>query len=357
MKTLVLPLAALAILALSCDGYARQTPFDRLPPEQFDVVPPTQHVEGAPGEMTTKGASCRVLPTGETRRRIVDVAVQEWGFFGFSIVDETNGQDQFQRPTGVGAAGNSQPEAPNRRRRFRRIDPEESARVASSIAGYWAVTPDRSWVIDRQNAAWNGRNGVGARWRDPWSAAFVSWVMCEGGLGDTSQFRRAIAHHTYIDQAIRARDRGSTGAAFVAYDLGEAAIEPGDLLCRGSRPSYRTIAERRRQMGVGARTHCDIVVKVDESGGRILAIGGNVRGSVSLKLLPAIREAEAYLRPTARRGRTVFAHLKLQADPIEADALDASPTILALPCALVLRTPTRLVARTLAFAGAIADRC
>ena len=29
-------------------------------------------------------------------------------------------------------------------------------------------------------------------------------------------------------------------------------------------------------------------------------------------------------------GRTVFAHLKLRADPIEADALDNSPTIKAL---------------------------
>ena len=357
MKTFALPLAALAVLALALDGYARQTPLDRLPPEQFDVVPPTEHVEGTPGEMTTQRAACRVLPTGETRRRIVDVAVQEWGFFGFSIVDETNVDDRFQRPTGVRTAGSPETEAPNRRRRFRRVDPEEAARVASSIGGYWAVTPDGNWVLDRQNAAWNGRNGVGARWRDPWSAAFVSWVMCEGGLGTANQFRRAIAHHTYIDQAIRARDLGSAEAAFFAYDLGEAAIEPGDLLCRGSRPAYRTIAERRRQMGVGARTHCDIVVKVDESGGRILAIGGNVRGSVSLKLLPAIREAEAYLRPSARRGRTVFAHLKLQADSIEADALDASPTILALPCALVLRTPTRLVARTLTAAGAIANRC
>ena len=351
MKKFALPLAALAVLAISCDGYARQTPFNRLPSEQFDVVPPTQHVEGAPGEMTTQGASCRVLPTGETRRRIVDVAVQEWGFFGFPIVDETNVGVRIPRAASV------PPAVPTGRRRFRRIDPEESARVASSIAGYWAVTPDRSWVLDRQNAAWNGRNGVAARWRDPWSAAFVSWVMCEGGLGTTDQFRRDIAHHTYIDQAIRARDRGSTRAAFVAYDVGEAAIEPGDLLCRGSRPAYRTIAERRRQMGVGARTHCDIVVKVDDSGGRILAIGGNVRGSVSLKLLPAIREEEAHLRPTARRGRTVFAHLKLQADPIDSDALDESPTIQALPCALVLRTPTRLVARTLAAAGAIADRC
>jgi hypothetical protein len=38
------------------------------------------------------------------------------------------------------------------------------------------------------------------------------------------------------------------------------------------------------QMGVGARTHCDVVVKIDEPAGRIHAIGGNVGRAVSLKL-------------------------------------------------------------------------
>jgi hypothetical protein len=156
--------------------------------------------------------------------------------------------------------------------------------------------------------------------------------MCEGGLGTASQFQRAIAHHTYIDQAIRARDGSAKQAAFVAYDPGEAAVEPGDLLCTARRPVYRTLAERRRQMGQGARSHCDVVVKVDEAGGRIYAIGGNVGRAVSMKLLPARKENGKYLRPvlqsTAGNGRPVFAHLKLQAKPIEPDALDASPTTL-----------------------------
>ncbi len=354
MKTLILPLAAFALLAVPTDGSAQQSSLDRLPPDQFDVVPPTDHVAGEPGAMKIQQSGCRALPTGRTRRRIVDVAVQEWGFFGFSIVDETVTE---RRTVGPGAVP-----SPNRpgsgtrsRRRFRRLDPRESERVAASIGGYWAVTPGGDWILEKQNEAWNGPGGIGTRWRNPWSAAFVSWVMCESGLGNASQFQRAIAHHTYIDQAIRARDRGTTQSAFVAYDVGEAAIEPGDLLCRGSRPAYRNLSERRRQMGIGARTHCDLVVKVDESEERILAIGGNVRGSVSLKLLPAFLEEGKYLRPpgrsTSRGRRVVFAHLKLRADPIEADALDNSPTVKALTCAAGLRTSSRVAARNLAAAG------
>ena len=170
----------------------------------------------------------------------------------------------------------------------------------ASIAGYWAVTPEGSWIVGRQNDDWKGPDGIGARWNAPWSAAFISWVMCEAGLGKAAQFQRAIAHHAYIDQAIRARDGRAAQAAFAAYDMGETAINPGDLLCSSRRPVYRTLAERRRQPGVGARTHCDIVVKVDETRERILAIGGNVRATVSLKLLRAQRQTW----PAVARGRS-----------------------------------------------------
>ena len=303
-------------------GYAQSAALDRLPPDLFDVVPPSARVLGTPGDMTIQPAPCRTLPMADVRQRIVDVAVQEWGFFGFTVVDQTVGQTTVDT-TDRGF--------PRRRHRRPRLSPAESARVAGSIAGYWTVTPEGGWILDAQNGVWQGPSGLAARWRYPWSAAFVSWVMCEGGLGDARQFRRAVAHHAYIDQAIRARDDGAARAAFTAYDIGEAPVVPGDLLCSARRPAYRSIGERRLQMGNGARTHCDIVVKLDAPRARILALGGNVRGAVSLKLLPAARDPGEGLRPVPG-ARRIFAHLKLRAEPIEADALDHSPTMRALAC-------------------------
>lgn len=302
-----------AVLAAASVSHVALASFDRLSPDVLDVMPPSSRVSGEPGEMTVRQDSCRAFPARDVRRRIVDVAIQEWGFFGYRIVDQT-AQNSLRRPP--------------------RLGPAEAARVAESIAGYWTVTPDGEWILDRQNRAWNGPSGVAARWRDPWSAAFVSWVMCEGGLANSSQFRRAIAHYVYIDQAIRARDADESQTAFAAYDVGEAAIQPGDLLCTARRAAYRTVNERRRQLGNSVRSHCDIVVQVDEANELILAIGGNVRGSVRLKLLPAVRFPGEAMRPVDQSmipgGRVVFAHLKLRADPIEADALDNSPTIKAL---------------------------
>lgn len=323
-------------------GSAQSTPFERLPAARLDVTPPAGRVSGSPGSMAIRRTSCGDLPRDDVRRRIVDIAVQEWGFFGFMVVDQTT----FD--TGGRTA----------RRSWRRWrpSPTESLRIADSIAGYWAVTPQGGWILNAQNAIWNGPGGVSARWRYPWSAAFVSWVMCEAGLGDASRFERAVAHHTYIDQAIRARASDETPAGFAAYDIGATAIAPGDLLCSARRPAYRSIAERRRQMGAGARTHCDIVVKLDPARDRILAIGGNVRGRVSLKLLPAAREPGKHLRPVGG-ARPLFAHLKLRAAPIGADAFERTPTMRALGCAGELPARATLTAEHLLPDGARASRC
>lgn len=328
-----------AVLLAGALGQARQSPgIDRLPADVLDVKPPSARVTGTPGSMRALETGCRgrrVSLDAALRRQIVDIAVQEWAFFGFTVVDQSTLETAI--PTG------SMAPPPQRRGRFGRLPESEAARVATSIAGYWTVTSEGQWVIDQQNTEWKGRAGIAARWRSPWSAAFISWVMCESGLTDAGVFQRAVAHHRYIDQAIRARDGAAPEAAFVAYDAGEASIEPGDLLCSGRRPAYVSLAERRRQLGEGARTHCDIVVSVDPARSRILAVGGNVRSRVSLKVLPASRDADDLLRPfdfsdvelddnPYRGARPVFAHLKLRAAGIEQDALERSATVRTLGC-------------------------
>jgi len=288
----------------------------RLPLDVLDVRPPLERVTGMPGSMRITDRSCRSMPLSDVRRRIVDTAVQEWAIFGYGVDDQARLAPTTQ---------------PMPRGAFARLSATESARLASTIAGYWAATPDSDWILQRQNANWN-TEGSGARWRDAWSAAFISWVMCESGLGSNDQFRRAIAHHTYIDQAIRATDGRDAEAVFTAHDPGDAAIEPGDMLCRGSRPLYRTLAERRAQLGAGARTHCDIVVKVDAEAQKIMVIGGNVRSSVRMKVLHAVQEEGQALRPLSDNGRALFAHLKLEAPSIALNALDSTPTLLARTC-------------------------
>jgi hypothetical protein len=310
-------LSACLFITISAALHAQNSEsLQRLPLDILDVKAPSERVAGTPGNMQIIDRSCHSSPATDVRRRIVNTAVQEWAYFGYGIDRQPRTIPGSQAmPRGA----------------FARLSPTESARLATSIAGYWAATPNSDWILQRQNANWNS-DGPGARWRDAWSAAFISWVMCESGLGESHQFRRAIAHHTYIDQAIRASDDHDSSAAFTAYKPGSEKLEPGDMLCRGTRPAYRTLAERRAQLGVGARTHCDIVVKVDEQGQQIMVIGGNVRSSVRMKVLHAVQDDGEQLRPLSDNGRALFAHLKLAADAIELNALDNTPSMASLNC-------------------------
>jgi len=94
-------------------------------------------------------------------------------------------------------------------------------------------------------------------------------------------------------------------------------------------------------MGVGASSHCDIVVAVDVPGERILAIGGNVLRSVSLKVLPGARDPQGGLRARTTAGVPLFAHLRLRADPIAANALAESPVLAAFACPGSAQTSAR----------------
>lgn len=320
-------------LSLPMPASAQNGAYARLPAEVLDVRAPTERVVGRPGEMRFGDRSCRSEPVANLRTRIVDTAVQEWAYFGFSKLDYTT-EEEVNRQSNIS------------RSRWSLLEGAQAIRLADSIAGYWAAAPDSAWILQRQNERWKTL-GLDTRWRDAWSAAFISWVMCENGLGDEARFARAVAHHTYIDQAIRARDGQLQGTAYVAFDTGEQPVQPGDLLCRGSRPAYRSLDERRRHLGVGARTHCDIVVKVDEDNAVFSVIGGNVRGTVGMKLLPATRTAAGNLAPAPYGERQLFAHLKLNADAAPLNALDLSPTMQAAGCVRP-SAPTQLASLTLA---------
>lgn len=142
--------------------------------------------------------------------------------------------------------------------------------------GYW----------QRVGVYW--RNGLFMGWTgkdtdEAWSAAFISWVMREAGLGNSFQYSEWHAH--YINQAIDGRAAGDQDLAFWGYRLTERAPQVGDLVCY------------RRQDDVAFwqrpetyKSHCDLVVEVRP--GEIDVIGGNVQDSVTLKTLATNREGK-----------------------------------------------------------------
>ena len=336
---------------------AQSVVMERLESWMLDVASPTSRIAGDAGSMVLLDRSCRTdIPDANLRRRIVDIAAQEWGYFGFPVIDEIAAAAARQEAE---ARGTSALAFERLLRRADRPDAAEVMRTATAVAGYWAVTSEGAWIVAGQSDIWNqpdprSERGNRVRWEDPWSAAFISWVACEAGLGNPDRFSRAVAHHVYIDQAIRARDTAAAEGAYVAYDIGEEPLSPGDLVCSSRAPIYRSIAERRAQLGQGARTHCDFVVAIDQQERRILTIGGNVRGRVALKIFPARgTDTNLHLQShvTDSERRVMFAHLKLRTDPIETNALVSSATLRRLACDLQLSVPQRLLDAGLSACG------
>ena len=163
--------------------------------------------------------------------------------------------------------------------------------------GYWE--DDDSGHSRRVNAYWRAAGQPrlsGLDCNQPWSAAFISWVMRDAGV-PASQFRPAIAHWVYLSQAID--EAGLPGRWFVPRRVSDYSPQPGDLICssRGPRRPRMINGYTTASLLRNTNTHCDLVVAT--KGGRIEAIGGNVRNSVSR--ISAELDSQGRLQSNPRR--------------------------------------------------------
>lgn len=122
---------------------------------------------------------------------------------------------------------------------------------------------------------WNSVGWDTSRWTpssQPWSAAFISYVMQKAGAG--KNFKSAVGHSDYIRDAVKNRKENNKNP-FKAYRLNEKKVEVGDLVCysRQNNVGYDTTT--------GYKSHCDIVVSSDNNEAQV--IGGNVGHSVTKK--------------------------------------------------------------------------
>ena len=172
---------------------------------------------------------------GNFKEEIVTIASQQWEFFDRGNLKETE-ENAWQR-----------------------------------VVEYWE-TPDvkNPLEVDTPEEVGDGNNA--------WSAAFISWVMHEGGVRD--EFDGSLRHSDYINDAIQAKENNDSDSAFFGYRLNEYSPQIGDLVgyARQDGVNYDTATKTGNY-----KSHTDIVVDVRE--GEIDVIGGNVSESVTKKTL------------------------------------------------------------------------
>jgi hypothetical protein len=146
--------------------------------------------------------------------------------------------------------------------------------------------------------------------RNPWSAAFISWVMTLVGAG--AAFKRSAAHYAYVAAAKRNRIGNDVNNPFWAYRITEVAPEVGDLVCKARKPpksaQCSTVSYDNIDSGSYWPAHCDIVTEVRPN--EITVIGGNVGNSVDEKTIRI--DARGFLPEKAKDGCRFIAVVKVR---------------------------------------------
>lgn len=289
------PAACLVVLAmgagLTLAGCQRDLPVETLSIETSvsPLLPDARVAISDAGHVTVVKTGCPKEPRPSyIRQRIVDLAVSQWRRFGYPVVNRssrfkglTDAQLQrlvMQRVPALRLSSGAEPA----------VATERENSVDGAIAGYWSVVdPWPSKAGDpapRSRLRYRNEHLFSSRsWNEPWSAAFVSWVLCEAGADDIA-FPKSSSHIQFLIDA-QDMERSRLGwYRSVRPDL-PAPIEAGDIIC-----SARGTTDQQKISGALDSTmpaHCDIVVATDTGQGILLAIGGNVRDKVALSIISA----------------------------------------------------------------------
>jgi len=184
------------------------------------------------------------------------------------------------------------------------------------VAGYWRDSGTLN-ALGSQPGASSCIAPIGTRYTDsdcraflvdnPWSAAFISWVMRRAGVPG---FAASPRHIDYI----RAAYQGGAGAT--PYRLADPGVEkpaPGDLLCflrdRASTLSHAGLIQALARGTAGNwKSHCEIVVSANLGGDQTLyLVSGNVMNTVAMRLLPLDRSGRIEPPPPRQEGTTPVA--------------------------------------------------
>jgi hypothetical protein len=143
-----------------------------------------------------------------------------------------------------------------------------------------------------------GIRGVDGRNHDqPWSAAFISYVMKQAGAGD--RFFYNAQHSQYISRAIDDFAQRHPEAGYWGRRLSDAKPQIGDIVCW----ARQTGVDYDHQQHGNYKGHCDLVVAVSDA--QIDVIGGNVENSVTKR--PLALDGNGFLSAAEQRGETLFA--------------------------------------------------
>jgi len=267
-------------------------------------------------------------PPGELGRRIAQSAIDEFSRFGghqidangrifrFGLTEAEHTEDDVGEPRAqlgqlgwwlvmkywrslFGADAPDKVEVRGYRDAAGSTQDEQSAEVLRSSAGELIRAADK--VADPEVREMLREAALrGAILDTPWSAAFISYVIKQAGVGDNA-FRFSNAHRAYIYDAFAASAaelKNEAGSRlYRACPLTTTRPRPGDMICQQREPTLVDLSDAaareriREELASGTdtrsirRTHCEVVAHVDAGARKVYTIGGNVNQAVTARKL------------------------------------------------------------------------
>jgi hypothetical protein len=181
------------------------------------------------------------------KEKLISIAKEEWEFFGMQEILRYE-KDNHGNPRPV----------------FKEIGHRETENgYYQRVGKYWKTGVNKNL---------DGRNDD-----QPWSAAFISYIMKIAGA--ENHFLYSAQHSVYIRKAITAKQNNNGTYGFWGYRLTDYKPETGDLICYVREDSVGRINYDSNDSNYPS--HCDLVV--EKTGNILKVIGGNVENSVSVK--------------------------------------------------------------------------
>jgi hypothetical protein len=197
--------------------------------------------------------------------------------------------------------------------------PEIGAAVVAGLSGGSSIAPKAAHIALTEMEMFARRNGAVVTERElplsqrvleyfklvgrpdivdpsaePWSAAFISFVMSSAGATAT-QFPISASHSRYILKGLTNRINNNLDAPLVYFDRNEMAPRVGDLIGFSRTANVKNRSDLERLLpDTFFPSHTDLVI--DVSGSKIRVIGGNV--SQTIMTTTAIADGSGKIDPS-----------------------------------------------------------
>lgn len=260
-------------------------------PAPKKTIPVVSAPANGGSQQSSSAAQPPVLPAGpiyggSSASRIVQVAMRE-NYNWYQPFIDANGGLRYQRTT-----------------ESEKVRLADGTTSWEKVVSYWRNSGTLYSMIDSGIAgATSCQNTVStsAECRaflldNPWSAAFISYVMIQAGL---TNFNTSPAHIDYI------RDAYNGTGPFLMMNPATTQPAQGDLICyvRNTQAivGYEGLsAAFSNNPSLRQAAHCDVVTKVDRNARLLESVGGNVLNGVTLRKLRMDDRGIAILpRPTS----------------------------------------------------------